>query len=208
MTERKPASRVGVVAITCRKYQQYLSRLLRSLKQQTQKHDLVLVCNGDMDIDAAGAAIRASASVINIEGSTLGTAANLGIASCQADYIVRVDGDDWLEPQLLEHERKYLDTHPDVHAVYCDMAHAHMLNDSGWHQTYLVMHNEQPDLVHSCGAMYRRECWEESPYADRNHGENKDFWERFHAAGFKSKRIAIPGYVYRQHGHNMHLEPR
>ena len=185
MKRRADGVKVGVVVITCSKYADYLPKVMASLKAQTRSHDVVVFRNGSF---------------------TLGKAVNHALRGLpNHDYIVRVDGDDWIAPELLEVESRYLDEHPDIDCVWCDTVHARLHGSSEHHETYLVEPREETELVNSCGAMYRRRCWEKiGGYADRNHGENVDFWKRFHAAGFRSERLSVPLYYYRQHADNMH----
>ena len=178
-------STIGVVVITCTKYEKYLAKVLESVRSQTVPHSLAIVRNAD---------------------ATLGEAANRGVKRLpEVDYIVRVDGDDWIVPDLLEIEQRYLDEHPEVDCVWCDTMRAHLHHQDALQEVYLIEPYREVSLVNTCGAMYRRSCWEAiGGYGDLNHGENVDFWKRFREAGFVAERLPQPLYFYRQHMDNMH----
>ena len=143
-------------------------------------------------------------------GTSLGAARNAGLGAVDADYIVCVDADDWIEPELIEIEANYLDDHPELDCVWCDVTEAREVDHDRERRitTFRLEARPQAALHLACGAMYRRSCWESiGGYADRTRGDSVDFWLRFGQAGFSAHRIATPLYFYRQHGSNMHNDP-
>ena len=175
-------SRIGVAVVTHKGYLQYLPRLLESLEGQAP-HELEIMYNRDM---------------------TLGAAANEAIRrlhGCQ--YIVRLDGDDWLSPNFLKEQADALDADEKIDCVWCDTVEATLISSGPWGDSFVLNHVEQNDLFLSCGAMYRYKVWDVCRYPDQNHGDNLQFWSRFQMNRFLAKRIPVV-YAYRQHGSNMH----
>ena len=135
---------------------------------------------------------------------TLAKACNDAIARSHGEYIVRLDADDWIDPQLLYLEADYLDTSPQVDCVWCDYWKTHPKKGEGF-ETHYLEHSPQTDLEHACGAMYRKEVWEllDGYDQDLEFQESFDFWLRFKKAGFIAERIEQPLYYYRQHPGSM-----
>jgi len=163
-------------------YKDYLPQALESLRTQTN-HELILVNN---------------------ETNTLARACNAGIEESTGDYIVRVDSDDWVDPQLLSTQRQYLDEHPDIDCVWCDYWEAHPVSDS----TYVLEHHPNEELEHACGAMYRRDVWETLKYdEDLEYQESYDCWQRFKRSGYKAARIPLGLYFYRKGHQSLSTNP-
>jgi len=114
-----------------------------------------------------------------------------------------LDGDDWIDPQMLDLEEQYLDDHPEIDCVWCDYWKSYQ--QEGEFEVYHLEHCPQNDLEHACGAMYRRSVWENLGGYDGSleRQEAFDFWLRFHKAGFKAEHIPYPLYYYRQHPNSM-----
>lgn len=180
-------SKVAAVVVVHESYLKHLPTTLRTIPRR-QWLDVVVVGNG---CDGEGVTLP-------IQETTLAAACNLGIASTDADYIVRVDADDFIEPALLEIERAYLDDYL-VDAVWCDYWKA-LERKSAHHSVWMLDYYPQEELEHACGVMYRREVWERLKYReDLEYQESFDFWLRFRKAGFRAERVEIPLYFYRQH---------
>ena len=180
-------SRVAVVVVVHERYLKHLPDTLRTIYRRPWL-ELVVVGNG---CDGEGVTLP-------ISETTLAAACNRGIASTDADYIIRVDSDDFIEPALLEIERAHLDDH-DVDAVWCDYWKA-WERKGEHHSVWMLDYYPQTELEHACGVMYRREVWERLKYReDLEYQESFDFWRRFRKAGFRAERIEMPLYFYRQH---------
>ena len=51
---------------------------------------------------------------------TLAAACNKAILKANGEYIVRLDADDYIHHSLIELEKNYLDSHPEIDCVWCD----------------------------------------------------------------------------------------
>lgn len=138
------------------------------------------------------------------ETETLAKACNDAITRSRGQYIVRLDADDWVDPQLLYLEANHLDSRPQIDCVWCDYWKTHPQKGEGF-ETHYLEYSPQEDLEHACGAMYRKEVWEllDGYDEDLNYQESFDFWLRFKKAGFIAERLDQPLYFYRQHPGSM-----
>jgi len=179
-----PSPKVSVIVVTHPQYLPLLETALQSLRQQ-QSSDFEVI-------------------VEHNEDRTLSKACNDAISRSHGKYIVRIDADDWIDPQLLYLEANHLDSSPQVDCVWCDYWKTYPQKGEGFETHYLEYHQNQ-DLEHACGAMYRKEVWELLGGYDEDlkYQESFDFWLRFRKAGFISERIDQPLYYYRQHPGSM-----
>lgn len=165
------------------KYKKYLPTTLQSLSNQIKNCE-VIIENGD--------------------GKKLARVCNDAIKKAQGDYIVRVDSDDWIEPELIKAESEYLDSHKEVDCVWCDYLKTEIRHKGNGWETFEVEHYPQPVLEHACGAMYRKTVWETLGGYDEtlDFQESFDFWMRFKKR-FNAHHLPIPMYYYRQHPGSM-----
>jgi glycosyltransferase involved in cell wall biosynthesis len=107
----------------------YLPDVLESILAQTyQEFEIVAVNDGSTDESAAVlaryAARDARIRVITQENAGCGAARNRAIALARGKYIAQQDADDLSAPMRLEKQVAFLDSHPDIAAVYCRIAWA------------------------------------------------------------------------------------
>ena len=103
-TESKPAVSVIVPVYNV---EPYLRRCIDSLIKQTlQNIEIILIDDGSTDgceaICDEYAANDARVRVVHQENVGLSEARNAGIDRARADYLMFVDGDDWVEPEFCE----------------------------------------------------------------------------------------------------------
>jgi len=185
--------KVSVVLVVHPKYLSLLPIALKSLKEQTYPNlETIVVANGTKDVKAD----------IYCDG-TLAHACNQGIKAATGEYIIRIDADDWIEPNLVEVEVGYFDRHPGIDAVWCDYWKSYEEKGDGYSVHHLE-HLPNDDLEHACGVMYRKDCWEVlGGYNETlEYQESFDFWLRFRKQ-FRVSRLALPLYFYRQHDGSM-----
>ena len=98
----------------------YLPKCMESIRRQDfTDYEVILVDDGSPDrcgelCDRYGARDR-RVRVIHKENGGLVSARQAGMSVASGDYIVHVDGDDWVAPDLLERAHRAIQTHdPDV----------------------------------------------------------------------------------------------
>ncbi len=177
------SSKVSVIMVYHANYGTLMETALKSLRSQTHSPEVVLV-RGD--------------------GQRLARSSNQGCMAATGKYLVRIDSDDWVEPDLIESEAAYLDAHPGVDCVWCDFIESRELSPG----VFALDITPQEEIEHACGAMFRREVWEALRYDESlDYQEGYDFWCRFKQAGYVGHRMSLPAYYYRRHGGSMSTNP-
>ena len=101
--------------------EQYLADAIQSVRDQTyQNVEVIVVDDGSTDESADvakkfGEAIR----YVHQSNGGVGKARNTGIAAARGAYLAFLDQDDLWLPDKLAVQVAYLDSHPEVGAVYC-----------------------------------------------------------------------------------------
>ena len=113
------------VLVTAYNEQAYIGRCLRSLLDQSiSRHVFEIIVVNDASTDLTSYALDVfgeSIRVINNEKNlALPASINRGIEAARGDYIVRVDGDDYVNSEFLNFLHSYLTFNEYVDAVACD----------------------------------------------------------------------------------------
>lgn len=190
------------VLVTAYNEQAYIGRCLRSLLDQSiSRHVFEIIVVNDASTDLTSYALDVfgdSIRVINNEKNlALPASINRGIEVARGDYIVRVDGDDYVNSEFLNFLHSYLTFNDYADAVACDY--------------FLVDDDEQVisrancDLEPiGCGIMFKRRHLIDVGLYDpafKRH-EDKDLRLRFEKK-YCVKRLDLPLYRYRQHQNNI-----
>src|SRR5262249_22533570 len=199
------------IIITARNYAKYLPRAIESaLNQSHPSVEVVVVDDGSTDhTSQVLEKFRTvpNMKVVRTRGVGLAAAANQGVAASTADYIVRLDADDWVEGNLALVEATFLGRNPHVGMVYCDYHPVDVHGDIIDHVRRAKV-NEEVELLDrpalAAGAMYRRRCFDALGGYDASlrYQEDYDFWVRF-IEKFEVRNISLPLMYYRQHGRSM-----
>lgn len=137
------------------------------------------------------------------KNSGLSACRNTGISNCKFDFILPLDADDWLYPNVLPVMYDFLNNHPDVDVVY-----GNLTQDSA-QVSYPVREPFRKD--HFIGknplfgsSMYRKKIWEASPpkyhldgkyrVLPHAHYEDLGFWAKAFRNGFKFHYIDLLVY--------------
>ncbi len=117
--------RVSVCIAVCNE-ERYLEEAVRSILSQTfRDFEIVIVDDGSTDGTAALLETLASGDsrirVFCQENSGLMCSLNRAVRESRGELIARMDGDDVSEPERLALQVEFLDAHPDVVAVGCQV---------------------------------------------------------------------------------------
>lgn len=116
------------VVITCYNLEKYISRAINSCINQTlsdEKYEIIIVddASDDNSWDIISGYHNMGGLIKSIqlgENSGVSTASNKGISMSEGKYIVRVDGDDFINKNFLLTMSQILDWNEDIGFVYCD----------------------------------------------------------------------------------------
>jgi glycosyltransferase involved in cell wall biosynthesis len=103
--------------------ERFIGEAIQSVLDQTFR-DFALVVVDDGSTDHTETIVRRSKGPIiyhRQENQGAGVARNLGVALAQSEWIAFMDADDIWDRQKLRTQFEYLEKHPDVSFVHCDM---------------------------------------------------------------------------------------
>jgi glycosyltransferase involved in cell wall biosynthesis len=199
MKEKKPEISVLVTAYN---EQAYIGRCLRSLLDQSiPKYMFEIIVINDASTDLTSYALNVFGESIRVinnkKNMALPASINRGIEAARGDYIVRVDGDDYVNAEFLNFLHSYLRFNEYVDAVACD----YILVDDN--EKVLSRANCDLEPI-GCGIMFKRQHLIEVGMYDpafKRH-EDKELRIRFDRK-YSVNRLELPLYRYRQHQNNI-----
>jgi len=194
------------VIVAAYNQEKFIGRCLRSLLQQSVTHadyEIIVVNDGSTDrtdyaltlfTDPQNSMVKVITNEIN---KGLPASLNIGILAANAEYIVRVDSDDFVNVNFLNFLLYCLETNPEADAVACD---------------YLLLDDEERVLERcncsekpiACGIMFRQSHLLEIGLYDENfqRHEERELRIRFEKK-YTINRIELPLYRYRMHENNI-----
>jgi len=203
------------ILLPVRNEEQLLPAALGSLFRQTLT-DWELVAVNDGSSDATGAVLDAAAGkdvrirVVHQPPTGLVAALNAGLASCRAPLVARMDGDDICHPRRLELQAAFLNDHPEVTLVACQVRHVprqQVTDGMGAYETWqnsLLDHDQimrdryvESPFVHP-SVMFRRDAVQAlGSYRDTGWPEDYDLWLRLAGAGARFARLSEVLFYWR-----------
>ncbi len=195
------------ILMPVRNEERLLPAALASLARQSL-HEWELVAVDDGSTDASGAILSAAAAtdprirVLHRPPHGLVAALNAGLAQCRAPLVARMDGDDICHPHRLERQAAFLESHPEVTLVACQVRHVPrqrltegMRSYEGW-QNRLLSHADimrdlyvESPFTHP-SVLFRRDAVQAlGGYRDRGWPEDYDLWLRLAHSGARFARL-------------------
>ena len=183
--------------------EKFIGRCLRSLLNQSlsqEDYEIILINDGSLDKTKyaielfEGGIIRV---INNDKNEGLPYSLNKGIINSNGKFIVRVDGDDYVNHNFLLILKVFLEMNPYLDAVCCD----YQLVDFMENVISVEDSNKNPI---GCGIMFRKKQIMEIGMYDpkMKYLEDKDMYNRF-TKRHSIFRIELPLYRYRMHENNM-----
>lgn len=188
------------IFICCKNYGKYLDKAISSvLTQSLQDFELILLDDGSTDDTwkILNKYERAK-KIKNKQSVGLIKAINQISNLCRGEYIMRVDADDWLEPNALEIMVNWLDRNRGYNAVYSDFF-------TYWENSRVnqLTKADQLEMPHPACALIRMQAWNDVRV---NEGltcrDGWDFWLKFRQR-FLVGYILEPLWHYRKHGNSL-----
>ena len=196
--------KLPIVSVLVAAYNQerFIGRCLRSLLHQTMPHDdyeIIVINDGSTDRTEYALELFHSAihTITNKSNIGLSASLNRGILSAKGRFIVRVDGDDYVNENFLNFLSYFLDQNPSISAVACDYW---LFNDE---EIWLERGNCEEQPI-GCGIMFQKHHLVEIGLYDedfRSH-EERELRIRFEKT-YDICRLPLPLYRYRLHDRNM-----
>jgi glycosyltransferase involved in cell wall biosynthesis len=185
------------IIITCYNLEKYISRAINSCLNQTINDDTYeIIVVDDTSSDSSWEIIKSFGSMVNSirHEQNLGVAAasNTGIKAARGKYIVRVDGDDFVNRNFVHTMTQFLDWNEDIGFVYCDHI---VVNESL--ERKQSMNTLENLLDHGAGVVFRKKYLEAIGLYDENlrNREDYDLILRY-IKNFNGHHVRLPYYRY------------
>jgi glycosyltransferase involved in cell wall biosynthesis len=195
--------------------ERFLAEALQSVRAQTfRDFELIVIDDGSSDRSFAIAETfvreEPRAVVVRQENRGLVAALNRGLAMARGELIARFDQDDVCLPQRLERQVAYLDAHPEVAVVGCNVTFideaGRVLRDFDFPltpQAAAAQLATGSPLAHPTVVMRRAVIEAVGGYRPAfEHAEDYDLWLRV-AERAQLANVGERLLLYRQHGDNM-----
>ena len=190
------------VLITAYNVEKYIGRAIRSVINQSadrKSYEIIVVNDGSTDRTRFALEIfEDEIRLVNNEKRIgLPASLNRGIRMAKGQFIVRIDGDDYVHREFLSVLEMHLAMNSGMHAIACD----YLLVDDD--EVVLSQENclEKPI---ACGIMFRIEQIIDIGLYDEDFlcHEDADLRLRF-LEKYNIERVRLPLYRYRRHENNM-----
>ncbi len=205
------------VLLPCYNASKTLKHTLISLQNQTYQ-DFEVICVDDGSTDDTADILknwsRDDPRFIYLpqEHSGVIETANLGLASCRGQIIVRMDADDLCHPRRIELQRDYLIENPEVAVVgslvkgfpedqvgegfqlYYDWLNSLLTHEDITREIFV----ESP-IANPCAAFRREWINKLGGYQDNGWPEDYDLWLRFYLAGARFAKVPEVLLEWREH---------
>lgn len=196
-----PPPSVSVI-VAARNEEKYIGRCIRSLLNQSfPSHDYEIIVVNDASEDRTQYALDVFGDDVRVLHNEkhlgLPSSLNRGIKAARGQFVVRLDGDDYVSADYLHVLALFLRMNPHFDAVACD----YLLVDDA--ERVLERKNCQEDPL-GCGIMFRIEQLIDIGLYDSEFliHEDKDLRLRF-TKKYRIHRVELPLYRYRRHENNM-----
>jgi glycosyltransferase involved in cell wall biosynthesis len=205
ISPERPHPTVSVI-VPCFRQAEYLEESLESVVAQTfSDWELIVVDDGSPD-DAAGVARRfieghpqLRMRLIRQANLGLPAARNSGIRASEGRFILPLDADDRLMPEMLERTVAALEADHSASIAYTDQRKFGAVDEVLRLRTFTVPALRHSNIFAYC-SLYRRGVWDAvgGYNTDMTVGyEDWDFWIAAASRGFTAVRVAEPLFCYR-----------
>lgn len=203
------------IIIPCYNQANYLPEAVESVVHQSYKNwECIIVNDGSPDNTTfvAESLIEKYPDkrirLINQANQGLSCARNSGIRAAIGKYILPLDADDLIHPEMLQKTVSLLEAHPEIAIAYTDVRH--------FGSTERIVCAREYDFRRLCFqnhlnycSLYRRNTWEVAGGYNSNMTwgyEDWDFWISCGEKGHYGKRIPEPLFLYRVKERSMYTK--
>ena len=189
------------VVIPCYNHGQYIDEAIQSVEEnQYRDYEIIIIDDGSTD-DLTNKRLKElkdkKYNVIFQENQGVSKARNNAIRLAKGKYILPLDADNKIKPDLISKAIKILDANPSISIIYSDrqlFGNSKGIDKTGrFELPFLIKQN----YIDTC-AIYRKKVWEEiGGYDDLESWEDWDFWLSVAEKGFRFFYIPEPLFYYR-----------
>ena len=197
-----PMTPTTTILITAYNVEKYIGRAIRSaINQSADRNTYEIIVINDCSTDRTRFALEVFEDDIRLFNNEkrLGLPASLnrGIKKAKGQYIVRIDGDDYVHKEFIKILELHLGLNEGIHAIACDYT---LVDDN---EMTLDHKNCMVDPI-ACGVMFRIEQLIDIGLYDEDFlcREDEDLRLRF-LNKYSIERVKLPLYRYRRHENNM-----
>ena len=190
------------VVITAYNEERFIGRCLRSIiSQSLPSSDYEVIVINDASTDKTAYALELFGDSIRVFNNKknigLPASINKGIKVAKGEFLIRLDGDDYVNTNYLNFLHYFLEVNTECDAVACD----YFLFDDN--ENWIKRCDSSKEPI-GCGIMFRVEHLLELGLYDNTFlvHEDKDLRYRF-LKKYKIFRIPLPLYRYRKHNSNI-----
>jgi len=190
------------ILITAYNVEKYIGRAIRSaLNQSADKDSYEIVVINDCSTDRTRFALEVFEDEIRLFNNEkrigLPASLNRGVRKARGQFIVRIDGDDYVHNEFIKILELHLGLNEGMHAIACDYL---LVDDS---EVTLGQKNCMKEPI-ACGIMFRIEQLIDIGLYDEDFlcREDEDLRLRF-LKKYSIDRVKLPLYRYRRHENNM-----
>ena len=199
------------VYITNKNYAKYLDNAINSvLKQTFKKIELIII--DDLSTDSSKKIIKKyearklCRAIYNEKSKGLIKSSNIAIKAAKGQFVIRLDADDYLDPNALSIFIDVISKDENIALVYSDyylvdekkniLSLEKQINKN---ETYLY---DKPVLA-ACCLIRKSAIFSVNLYDERfNRQDGYDIWYKL-IENFKIKHVQLPLFFYRRHGTNL-----
>jgi glycosyltransferase involved in cell wall biosynthesis len=208
------AIKVSVI-ITCYNKERYISRAVNSCLNQTLPHDqyeIIIIDDASTDKSREAISLYEGFSgyhFIRIKflkrNKGPAHASNVGIKMARGEFVVRVDGDDYIHTDFLKVMSETLQWNPDVGFVYCDLIE--VTGSGAPNQRTLARNTISRLLNHGAGVLFRRKYLKALKGYDETlrNAEDYDLLMRYKKA-YEGYHLRLPYYRYFREGSSLSIK--
>jgi len=193
------------VVVPCYDQAAFLEECIESVVAQTYPNLEILIVDDGSPDDTAEVAQRlierhpvSDIRLLRKPNGGVSSARNLAIAQSRGSFILPLDSDDILLPEMVEALVRALALHPEADIAACDIANFAMR--TGVDTVGSLGRNVLAANCLPYASLYRRKVWEAAGGYRENMRwgyEDWDFWVSCYERGFRSVRVPRPLFRYR-----------
>ena len=212
LTPAPPEPLVSII-VPCYKQAEYLPEAVESVLAQTYRHWEIIIVNDGSPDETRQVAQEIIAQhperrirLVDKPNGGLADARNAGIRASQGEFILPLDADDRIHPEMLAKTVQLLKSQPEISIAYTDYVYFGHQNQRLWTTEYNFHTLCNAYNQFTCCALYRRAAWDAVGGYNTNmvYGyEDWDFWIGCGDRGFVGKRIPEVLFFYRTKASSM-----